>query len=264
MVSDRTRAAIADITEGFGKYHIWITLGWNDVLQRYRRSKLGPFWITLSIGVMVVSMGLLYARILGQDLKTYLPYLAVGLVLWNFMASLITDGCSSFIQVEAVIKQIRLPVTLHVLRMIWRNAAIFAHNVVVVILVLLWFSAPGPLEVLSSLLGLLLIAFASLPLGILLGMICARFRDVPQIVASLLQVAFFMTPVLWNAQVLGSRAWIAHYNPLFHYFEIVRSPLLGGVASPYSWIVAIGVTILLWVAAFAFLVRFRSRVSYWV
>ena len=115
-----------------------MTFGWTDILQRYRRSLLGPFWITLSAGAMIGGIGLLYSQLLKQPTADYLPFLAAGLITWFFISAVINEGCSVFIGAEHMIKQVRLPFTVHVLRVVFRNLVILLHNLLVLVPVYLW------------------------------------------------------------------------------------------------------------------------------
>jgi len=263
-VSPQLRQAIEDLWEGARAIYVWPMLGWLEVKQRYRRSMIGPFWLTLSTAVMVGAMGPLYGRLFGQPLAGYLAYLAVSLVLWMFVSALINEACTAFINAEGYIKQIRLPLTVHVLRVVWKNLIILAHNAVIVVVVLFFFGAGLDWHLFLVPLGVLLVAINGVWLGILLGLVCARFRDIPQIVASLMQVAMFLTPVFWSADMLGRNRWAAELNPLFHFLEIVRRPLLGQSPETLSWGVALGVTVAGFGVTLAFFQRFRARIAYWV
>src|SRR6476661_5421011 len=128
--------ALKDVRDGICSIHIWPMLGWQDIKQRYRRSKIGPFWITISTGVLIGSMGPLYGKLLQQDISSYFPYLAIGFVTWMFISGLIIDGCNAFTGAEGYIKEVKLPLTVHVLRVVWKNLLMFAHNAVIVLLVL--------------------------------------------------------------------------------------------------------------------------------
>ena len=260
----QVRRAVADIVSGVLSYHIWATLGWQDILQRYRRSILGPFWLTISTGVMVAGIGLLYARILHQETRDYVPYLAVGLVVWNFVAGLINDSCLAFIGSEQIIKQVKLPLTIHVSRVIWRNVIMFAHNAAILVVVELIYRKGSAYSVVLALPGLVLIVLNGLWTCLLLGVLCARFRDVPQIIANLVQVAFFMTPIMWQFGVLGSRSYLADWNPFFHAIELMRAPLL---STPYPMSSLVFMCLMFAVGfplSLAFFTRFRARIPYWV
>ncbi len=256
--------ALKDLRDGLLSIHIWPMLGWQEIRQRYRRSLLGPFWLTISTGILVGAMGPLYGSLLGQDISSYFPYLAISLVAWLLISTTVNELCLAFIAAEGFIKQIKLPLTIHVLRVIWKNLIIFAHNLVIVALVLVFFPPPISLHLLLFPAALFFIVANALWVGILLGLMCARFRDIPQIIASLMQVALFLTPVMWKADMLGRNIFAAKINPLFHFLEIVRQPLLGGAIPTTSWLVVIMITGGGYLIALGIFARFRARIAYWV
>ena len=88
--------AIADVYDGLSKTWMWSAMATQDIKLRYRGSVLGPFWLTLSMLIMVAAMGLIYARLFGTEASRYLPFLTVGLVLWQFISATITEGCQYF------------------------------------------------------------------------------------------------------------------------------------------------------------------------
>ena len=261
---DRLALALADLRNGLASVHVWAMLGWQEIRQRYRRSVIGPFWLTLSTAVLVGAMGPLYGRLFGQELSAFFPYLAIGLVVWQFMAAMINDSTQVFLAAEPFIKQIRLPFTVHVLRMLWRNAIIFAHNAVIIALVMAFFPNTWSWSIPLALVGVLALLLNGLWVATLLGALCARFRDIPLVVASLVQVAFFLTPVLWKAETLGRHRWAADINPLFHFIELVRAPLLGTMPSALSWIAVGAVTVAGFLVMIPFFSRFRGRIAYWL
>ncbi len=263
-MDSQLKRAVADLLGGVLTYHVWATLGWQDIKQRYRRSVLGPFWLTISTGVMVAGIGLLYARIFHQESKDYIPYLAIGLVVWNFLAALVNESCTAFIAADQIIKQVKLPLTLHVSRVIWRNVIMFAHNAVILLVVELIYRKGSLLSLVLVLPGFLLILLNGLWVCLLLGVLCTRFRDIPQIIANLVQVTFFMTPIMWQLGLLGSRSYIAEWNPFFHAIELLRAPLLSQ-AYPVSSLVFLCVMFAIgFPLSLALFTRYRARVAYWV
>jgi ABC-type polysaccharide/polyol phosphate export permease len=256
--------AVADIVNGIRAIHIWPTLGWQEIRQRYRRSVLGPFWLTVSVGVLVGGMGPLYGRMFGQDLSGYFPHLAISFVTWLLIANLLNESCLAFIAAEGLIKQARMPLTVHVLRVVWRNLLIFFHHAVILLLVLLFYTPPLRWGLLLAPLGVLAIAVNAIWFGLFLGMLCARFRDLPLIMGSVVQVMFFLTPVLWKPEFLGRHAWAADWNPINHLLEVVRAPLVDGRVPQLSWIVVIGMTVVGFALVLPLFARYRSRIAYWV
>ena len=256
--------ALEDMAQGLIAYPLWGALGWQDIKQRYRRSSIGPFWITLSLGVTVAVMGMLYAKLFGQDIHTYLPYLATGMVIWSLISGIVNDSPSVFISSEGIIKQIPMPFGVHAMRMIWRNTIIFFHNMIVVLLVMVLFGVRPGWNILLLPLAVGLIVVNGYWVAIMLGILGARFRDIVQMVANVVQVLFFLTPVMWTAKSIHHKLWILNFNPLYHVLEIVRNTLLGGEIPLLSWAFVVVMAVLGGSLTFWLLTRYRRRIAYWL
>jgi lipopolysaccharide transport system permease protein len=256
--------ALADVTAGLALWPLWVRLGWNDILQRYRRSMLGPFWLTASMAIMVVALGVLYAELFNAPIRDFLPYLCIGLLVWNLISSFLTESGVLFTGAESYIRQIRLPYSLYVFRSSWSKLIIFFHNFVIYFFILIYFEIwPGAVALLA-IPGLLLVVLNGAASMLFLGMMSARFRDIPQLINSLVQIVFFMTPIMWKPELLRGRAYVAELNPFYHLIEIVRAPLIGNLPSVENYIAVLLVTSINIVLVGAFFTRFRSRISYWV
>ena len=260
----QTRLALDDVLGGAWAFPLWGRLGWQDVRERYRRSTLGPFWITISMGALVGGIGVLYAGLFKMDVADYLPFVAAGFPLWWLLSSLINEGCTAFIGAEGVIKQVNLPLSVHVYRVAWRNLIIFAHNAIVYIITAALFSIQPGWVGLLVLPGLVLLCLNGVWMGMLFGLVSARFRDVPQIVASVMQIAFFLTPIIWQPELMPGRAYMLDLNPFFHLMELVRAPVLGQTPGLVSWIAALGVTLGGWLVTLLMYRRYRWRIAYWI
>jgi ABC-type polysaccharide/polyol phosphate export permease len=241
-------------------------LGWQDIRSRYRRSKIGAFWLTISMGVMIASIGIVFGQIFNTPMDDYLPFLAAGLILWAFITGTINEGCTGFIDAEGIIKQLPIPLFVHIFRVLWRNLLIFAHNILILPLVLLAMGKGIGLEALLAIPGLLLVSLCLSWIALLFAMLCARYRDLAQIVASVLQVAFYLTPIIWMPSLLPDRmgATILQLNPFYHLLELIRAPLLGAVPSLTSWLVVLLMTVAGWGITLLVFSRLRHRVAYWL
>ena len=259
-----TERALADLRDGLSQWRLALALARLDLRNRYRGSVLGPLWMSLSTLIMLIGLGLLYGALFKFKLSNYLPHLAVSLIVWQWMAGFINDSCAALTSAEGVIRQMRLPFTLHALRVAFRNTLVAAHSLALIPIVFLIFGqVPGP-EALLAIPGLVLIGINMLAGGLLLGMVCARFRDIPPIVANAVQLAFFVSPILWKPELLGdAMVWMA-FNPFYALLETVRGPLLEGGGPPLAWLAAIFYTALHVVLAGFLFARFRSRIAFWV
>jgi len=258
------RAAITDIVDGTRAYSVWSALGWQDIRQRYRRSMLGPFWITLTMLVTIVGMGPLYGALLKLSNKDFIPYLSLGIISWGLISMLLMEGGSSFHSAESMIRSVRLPLTLHILRGIYRNFIIFLHNLVAYIPVMLFVGIMPKVTWLLAIPGAMLLLIAAFPMSIILGIFCTRFRDMQPIVSSIVQLAFFLTPIIWKPEALGKHAYLVQFNPLYTFLELIRGPIYGDPPDWSLYLNAIGITALLYVIAVPLFARFRSRVAFWI
>jgi lipopolysaccharide transport system permease protein len=258
------RLAARDIADGLRLWRLAATLGWLDIRLRYRGSILGPFWLTLSTALMVGSLGFLYSALFHTDIHEYLPFLALSQVLWTLLSTLVMEATTCFTQAEGIIRAVRMPLTLHAMRLLVRNVLVFAHNIVVIVGVDIIFSIWPGWHAFLALPGLVVWGIDALAVSLLLGAFCARFRDIGPIIGSVMMIAFFLTPVIWQPEQLGPRAELLPYNPFFALLEIVRAPLLGHTPSADTWIAAVLYSIVLCGASWALFVRARGRVAFWV
>lgn len=253
-----------DIFSGMMRWRLWTRLGWNDILQIYRRSLLGPLWLTLSTAIMVIALGVLFAEMFKIPLHNFLPFLCVGTLIWDFLSGFFKEGGTLFTGSESYIKQVRLPYSLYVYRATWGKMIILAHNFVIYFGVLMFFQLWPGATALLAIPGLLLVALNGALASLTIGLVSARFRDIPQVVISVMQIIYFMTPIMWKPELLQHRSYIADFNPFFHLIEIVRAPLLGNMPTLTNYSAVLLTTAVNLLVALAFFARYRGRLSYWV
>lgn len=237
-----------------------------DIRQRYRRSTLGPFWITISTGVMIACIGIIFGSLFKSPMSEFLPFLAAGLVIWSLISTTITDVTTVFAAAEPIIKQLPIPLCTHVYRMIFRNLYIFFHNIIIFPVVLLFVQRPINLELFWFIPGLLLLTLNLGWISIILGIVCSRFRDLTQIVISILQIFFYVTPIIWMPNLLPARTSVMMLdpNPFYHLLAIIRQPLLGHSPTLLNWSFCTLMSLIGWLLAIKFFDRYRSRVAYWL
>lgn len=210
-------------------------------------------------------MGALYSMIMQRPAHEYIPYLTVGFIAWNMLSALVADGTQVFVTNATAIKEIPVPCTIYVFRILWRNTLIFGHNLLVYIALLFIFELRPYPEIFLALPGFCLILLNGVWIGMLLGLANARFRDVSQFVNNAMRLVFFLTPIIWYAEMAtGPRASFVMLNPFFYFIEIVRAPMLGQMPDARVWYVAILITLLGWVVALPVYARWRRQISYWV
>jgi ABC-type polysaccharide/polyol phosphate export permease len=257
--------AIRDLVRGVLNWRMWGRLGWQETKRRYRRTVIGPFWTTVSLGIFILTLGVLWAQLWKQVPATYLPFLTSGMLSWVLVSTLITEGCSVFTSGENLIKSLRFDYTILTCAVIWRNLLVLLHNFIIFIAVMIYAGVPVTWSSLLVFPGLLLISINAIWVITLLGLLCARFRDVQQVTTSVLQVAMFVTPIFWSPDQLGPRfAKLVDFNILFHFVEIIRAPLLGRPPKPWTYGVVLLCTLVGWSVTIMIYSRFRRRLAYWL
>lgn len=261
--ADAIASAVADLVEGARHWPQWFTLGNLEIRLRFRRTGLGPIWTALSFALLVSALSLVYSRILHLEARAYAPYLSLGLLVWLFFATAVQEACDAFVHAAAVLKQIHLPRSVFLYRLLWRNSVLFGINCVVAAVVLAICRVPLGTGALLALPGFLLLS-ANLFWGcFLLALLGARFWAVSRAVQASLPLAMLVTPVIWHPAQPGLLA-IARWNPLYFLIELVRGPLLGAAPAPAVWIGVVAAALLGGALTLIFFSSVRRRIPYWL
>lgn len=256
--------AAADFVGAARRWRLWTSLATHDIASRYRGSLLGPFWITATTAAMIGGVGLMYSQLLNLSLAQYIPWLATGIVFWGFFSQVITEGCDAFIASGMIIKQTSIPMMSFVARMITRNLINFAHQLLIIIAVILYFGLWRVANPLLCLAGFALVMVNLCWIALASGIISARFRDVPQIITAIVQVAVFITPVFWRPESIKAHRFVLNGNPFYHMLEVTRRPLLGEPVAAHSYYLLIGMALVGWFFTYLLFARTRRRVVHYL
>lgn len=257
-------SAFDDVRAGIISWRLSHFLAWQDVKQRYRRSTLGPMWLTLSFGIQILSMGFLSSFLFQFSIAKSLPYVCSGMLLWSLIIQIINDGANLFVSTSNYITQIKCPLTVLLLQSVWKNVLVAGHNGIIYLIVAVILVIVPSWSILFWPIGLLLVLIALSWMALIAGVISARYRDVPVMITNVLNILFWFTPLMYFPEQLGSKRFIADFNPFTYMISLVRDPLLGSVPSLKAWIVVLAVAVFGWVGAFVFFARFRARIVYWL
>ena len=258
-------APVHDLAAALRLRRIWWRLGLQDIRRRFRRSVLGAGWIFIQLAVTIAALGVVYGHLLGQDMRTFLPFLAVGLVLWGFITASVVEGGQAFVVSEGYIKQIGLPIQVYVFRAFVSITVASAISLSSYVVVALAYAVPVGWGTLWGVPGLLLMTAVGFLLALIFAHLTACFRDTPHLASTALQILFFVTPVLWPGELLRGRRvqWVVDANPLYHLLEVVRRPLLSSQpAAMVDYLVTVGVLAVLIVVAFVVVAAYSRRIVY--
>lgn len=263
----QSQLARIDVSEGLCQWRVWLMLAYQDIKLRYRRSILGPFWLTLSMAITVYSMGYLYAHLFHVALEHYYPFLVAGMLGWSLISTMVVELTDGLVTSDGLIKQIKLPYSVYIHRIVARNILIFFHNIIVIVPIMIIYYDSVKINFNTFLLipGLLLIYLNAFIYGLLLSMIGARYRDISQIIKSLVQVVFFVTPVMWAPNILSSRSqFFIDLNPFYAFLELIRAPILGTLPTIANVIMSFAMTFLGIITCWYLFKNYRARIVYWL
>jgi ABC-type polysaccharide/polyol phosphate export permease len=261
----RTSAA-DDMLNGLLNVQLWWRLGWLDVKRRYRRTVIGPFWSTISLAILIAALGAVGSGLWHVSQRDYIPFLAAGLIVWALVSAIITESCGLFMGNVSLFQQMRFDYSVLAYSLVCRNLIVFTHNLSIYFITVLLFDRDYiSLKLFLVIPGLLLLLLNGIWVTLILGMLCIRFRDVQQLVVSLMQIAMYVTPIFWLPETLNAwqRTVFVTLNPLYHFIDIVRAPMTGKIPSVDSYEIAVGITLCGWALTFILFRRFRDRIAYW-
>lgn len=256
--------ALRDLRLSFGRIGLASTLAWHDVVSRYRGSILGPFWITLSMALMVLGIGVVYANLFAVTLQDFLPIVALGIVFFGTINTTIVEGCDTFTNAAGMLSQTSLPMLTFVWRTVLRNLINLAHHIVIVAAVLILYGYWRHVNLPLAVAGLVFLVVNAAWLSLLVGIISARFRDIPQVVTSIMQFAMFVTPVFWQPTRLSNHPAVLQFNPFYHMLEGVRAPLLGQPIMPYTYLILALMAVIGWGVTFTIFAQTRRRIVHYL
>ncbi|MCC2650895.1 MAG: transporter permease [Microvirga sp.] len=261
----RLKLAVNDLAIAAKEWRRWWILAWTDVKQRYRRSRIGQFWLTVSMAATILGIGTVFSLIMRQSIDSYFPYLGVGLIVWALISTTINELPLAFITSDVYLKSYPGPRAIVIFRTILRNVIIAGHNFVLVPVLWIVFGIPINWATLLFFVGLVIFAVNMVWVALLVGTLSARFRDVPQVVTNVVQLAFFLTPILFRPEQIRDRLTVlTHYNPFANLLEVLRAPLLGQVPEGHHYVMIGIITVVGYAIAIPFYARFRERVVYWL
>lgn len=254
-----------DLLRGLTRWHVYGRLGWLDVKRRYRRTALGPFWGTASLGLFVAALGSIGVGLWKQDAITYVPFLAGGLIVWVFIQAILTESCALFIATPGLFKQTRLDYSVLAYALVWRNVIAFLHNLAAFLLGVLIFTHNVGWPLLLLIPGLALVVINAVWVTLFFGVACLRFRDLQPLIGNVVQIAIFVTPIFWPPEVLQSSTRIVFvtFNPLYHMIQVMRLPLMNQVPPRSTYLAVMLIAGVGWTVTFAVFDYYRRRIAYW-
>ncbi len=235
-----------------------------DLRARYKRSVLGPLWLTLGTAMGTLGLGVVWSELFKMERDKFVPALTAGLIMWQLLSSCILEATTTYWRQASIIRNVSMPLSVHPIQMVVKHLANFLHNLPVFVLVVFMFDVPVNRYTWLFLPCLLLIVANLLWITLLFSMMGARFRDLEYVVGAALPVLMFLSPVFYRPNYLPISGDIMWLNPFSYLIELIRYPLLG--TPPPAFVVTTNLLYCVggWIVAMAVFNAKRDRIAYWV
>lgn len=245
----------------------WTYSSWLDIVTRYRRTRLGLLWIFVPVALFVVAIGNVYARIMGHEPAFYIPYLAVGYVVWRFIVQCTSDASTILRGHKPFIMDGRVRLTDFVLRSIAKSFFFFVCTLVVIVAALAWSPEMHWPRMFTMALTFPLVVLNMIWWSTCMALIGARHPDAGEMTATVLRFGMLLTPILWVGERFPPGTiywWAVQINPAYHLINVVRAPILGQPIDPIT-IAYVGVmTLGGWVLAALLYRRYARFAPLWI
>lgn len=240
----------------------WVFLAFFDIRMKYRRSYLGPWWETLSAALIIGTLGYLWSQIFKVDMATYIPYFSIGFVLWLYISAQINESCEIFFLHQNIIVNIKIPYHSFLLRLALKNTVILFHSLLIIIPIIIYIF-DFKIIFLFSLLGIFILFINITFLSTIIAIFCLRFHDIKYAVSNIVQITFFITPIVWMPGVLSGKIWLMEFNPIYHWINLIREPILLQTIPLHSLFFSFYSILFLAFFSFYILGRVKSRIPFW-
>lgn len=256
--------AIHDVSQAYIRKSVWTALAWNDVKNRYNRSKLGGLWAGLSLLIFVSVLGPIYSSLIGVEIQEYVAHLLLGFIVWNYVSGIIMECGREYVNSVNYLVSFQLSYFTLLFRVIWRNLVVLGYQMIVFVFFVIVFQYPLSIEWTIAPLALTLITLNALWIGLLISIFATRYRDLDELLNNIIRLAFFATPIIWMPHLNSTLTTVAELNPIYHLIEIFREPLLSGEITWYRWAITAAISVIGWTVAFPIFAKYRSRIAFWL
>ena len=239
---------------------------WISFVARYRRTAIGPLWIVISPLLFIALVGTLFSAVSNIPAAQFFPHVTVGYIVWMFIFGVVNSSAALFVVNRADLLQGGTTLADVGFRSVMYWFFQFLHHVPIMVVCLAVFGGPGLAGIVWACAAMALVIINCLWITLALAILGTRFRDVREIVESVMRIMFLCTPIIWmpnseRGQLVGAFLTL---NPFYHYLEIVRAPLLGMPVPLTSWLAVIAMTAAGFLATSVLYRRYNRYVALWL
>ncbi len=255
----------ADLCAGLTNWRISYLMGLGEIRRRYSRSRLGQFWMTVSTGVLVAAVGVVWSVLWKVRISELMPFIAISQILWTLISGAIGEAPTAFVSAGPIFLNQGMSFSTAIYALVFRHFLVFLHNLPIAILTVVAFPVPFGIVSLLAIPGIVLVLLSLVWSTYAIAIICVRFRDLTQVVQSALLIAFFVTPIFWKpSQFPPDAQYFLALNPFADLLSVVRDPMMGDIPGPAEWVGALVFAIGGFVLTLPLIGLSQRRIIFWI
>lgn len=267
LPKSNVKRVMEDCLTALQAWRIWLYLGMQDVRNQFRRSRMGASWLIINLSLMAGGIGYVYGHLFHVNLRYFFPTLVLGLIIWILISTIIIQGCQTFILSEDYVKQFSFAKQIYIFRFLISALINLGIGFIIYAVVAYWMKIEITLATLWFVPGLILLIFINIGHLIIFAYWGSRFRDLTHAISGLFQILFYVTPIIFTADMLKERGldFVYLYNPFYYLIEIIRFPLLHHTIAPISiYLICLLYAGLIWCLALLTMIKYDARLAYWL
>jgi ABC-type polysaccharide/polyol phosphate export permease len=240
------------------------TLTINSLKIKYKRSKLGLSWSLLNPVINITVIAFVFSHIMGMAYSQFAIFFFSGYLAWGLFSSSFVSASNCLISNESLIKKVPINLMIFPLVTVSVHIVEFMLALIVLGMLLLLLGLKISFAILFLPISFLLLLLFTVGVAFIASVMTAFFRDCAHIFAVVVQLWFYLTPVLYPKTFLsGKREILRYLNPMVSYIDLFRAPIF--YMTMPSW-QEISVAVVLSISVFTLGVmvfnKFRSRIIF--
>jgi len=250
------------------RHLIWL-FGLRDVTVRYKQTLLGGLWAIIQPLTQTLVFTLFFGKLMGMEDRVgqyngqdvpYPVFVLCGQIFWNFFNSAATASSNSMMLNANILRKIYIPRLSIPMASTGAPVVDTLISIVLLLGVMVYFGQAFTLMALLLPVVLLLTWFVSISLGILMSALIVQYRDTRFVLPFVLQIWFFITPVIYPPSILPeSYRSLMYLNPMAGLIDFSRAIMLNGPVNVTNLLISVAVTCIVFIFGVFYFARVERR-----
>ena len=226
--SQRGSPALEELRELYRYHNLVFQTVRRNIVVRYKRSVLGIAWTMLNPLGTTLILTFVFSKVFGGT-SSYAVYVLSGLICWTFFAQATNDAMHNLIWGGGLIKRIYIPRTVFAVSSVSTGLVNMTLALVPLLFIMLVTKVTPQWSILVLPVPALFLAMFALGVGLILSTMAVYFVDVAEMYTIVLTAWFYLSPVIYNKDMLPEDyAWIVYLNPMYYLINLFRVPIFEG------------------------------------